>query len=49
MENFVKEVNYLEPDDDKYIKGLPEDNIDQRVRRDHVPYDIWERQGHIMV
>ena len=24
---------------------LPEDNIPLRVRRDHVPYDIWERQG----
>jgi phage terminase large subunit-like protein len=24
---------------------LPEDNIDLRVRRDHVPYDIWRSQG----
>lgn len=24
---------------------LPEDNIDIRVRRDHVPYDIWRQQG----
>jgi phage terminase large subunit-like protein len=24
---------------------LPEDNIDLRVRRDHVPYDIWKSQG----
>jgi phage terminase large subunit-like protein len=26
---------------------IPEENIDQRVRRDHVPYDVWERQGFI--
>ncbi|GHU77112.1 phage terminase [Clostridia bacterium] len=24
---------------------LPEDNIDLRVRRDSVPYDIWQQQG----
>ncbi|HKL58946.1 MAG TPA: terminase TerL endonuclease subunit [Sphaerochaeta sp.] len=27
---------------------LPEDTISLRVRRDHVPYDIWKRQGHIL-
>lgn len=26
---------------------IPEDNISLRVRRDHVPYDIWERQGFL--
>ena len=26
---------------------LPEDNIDLRVRRDHVPYDVWEKQGFL--
>ena len=26
---------------------IPEDNIDLRVRRDHVPYDVWERQGYL--
>ena len=26
---------------------IPEDNLDLRVRRDHVPYDIWERQGYL--
>lgn len=26
---------------------LPEDSIDLRVRRDHVPYDVWQRQGVI--
>ena len=24
---------------------LPEETLDLRVRRDHVPYDVWERQG----
>ena len=27
---------------------LPEDTLSLRVRRDHVMYDVWERQGHIM-
>jgi len=26
---------------------IPEDNMHDRVRRDRVPYDVWERQGHI--
>ena len=26
---------------------IPEDNLDLRVRRDHVPYDVWERQGYL--
>ncbi len=24
---------------------IPEDNLELRVRRDHVPYDLWEKQG----
>ena len=27
---------------------IPEENIDLRVRRDHVPYDVWENQGFLM-
>ena len=27
---------------------IPQDNIEQRVRRDRVPYDVWVRQGFIM-
>ena len=27
---------------------LAADTLDLRVKRDHVPYDIWERQGFIM-
>ena len=26
---------------------LPEETLPLRVRRDHVPYDIWERQGYL--
>ena len=26
---------------------LPEDNVELRVRRDHVPYDIWAKQGRV--
>lgn len=26
---------------------IPEDTINLRVRRDHVPYDVWEKQGFI--
>lgn len=36
---------------DKYIIlpyfWIPEDTIDLRVKRDHVPYDVWERQGYL--
>ena len=39
-------------EDDKYsilpYFWLPEETLDLRVRRDHVPYDVWERQGYIM-
>lgn len=26
---------------------IPEDNVDLRVRRDHVPYDTWIKQGYM--
>ena len=26
---------------------IPEDNMALRVRRDHVPYDVWEKTGHL--
>ncbi len=36
-------------EDDKYYVmpffWLPEETLDIRVRRDHVPYDVWNRQG----
>jgi phage terminase large subunit-like protein len=36
---------------DKYIVlpyfWIPEENIQTRVKRDHVPYDLWEKQGFI--
>ena len=39
-------------EDDKYsilpYFWLPEDTLELRVRRDHVPYDVWEKQGYIM-
>ena len=38
-------------EDDKYsilpFFWIPEDNIDLRVKRDHVPYDLWQRQGYL--
>jgi phage terminase large subunit-like protein len=38
-------------DDDKYsilpYFWIPEENIDVRVRRDHVPYDVWQKQGFL--
>ena len=38
-------------EDDKFFVlpyfWIPEDNIDLRVRRDHVQYDKWERQGFL--
>lgn len=27
---------------------IPEENLIKRVRRDHVPYDIWAKQGFLM-
>lgn len=36
-------------EDDKYwimpFFWIPEDCLDLRVKRDHVPYDLWQRQG----
>lgn len=38
-------------EDDKYYVlpyfWIPEENLKLRVKRDHVPYDVWERQGYI--
>ncbi len=42
------------PPEDEYDKysiipffWIPEDTLDMRVRKDHVPYDLWEKQGYI--
>ncbi|MCD8300210.1 MAG: terminase large subunit, partial [Clostridiales bacterium] len=39
-------------EDEKYVIlpyfWIPEDNVDLRVKRDHVPYDVWQRQGCLM-
>ena len=41
-----------EDEDGKYeilpFFWLPEETLDLRVRRDHVPYDVWEKKGLIM-
>ncbi len=38
-------------EEDKYIIlpyfWIPEDTLDLRVKRDHVPYYVWERQGYL--
>ena len=38
-------------EDDKFMIlpyfWIPEDTLDLRVRRDHVPYDLWEKQGYV--
>ena len=38
-------------EDDCYVVlpyfWVPEETVDQRVRRDHVPYDLWEKQGYL--
>ena len=40
-----------EDEDDKFAVlpyfWVPEDTLDIRVRRDHVPYDLWEKQGYL--
>lgn len=39
-------------EDDKYTVlpyfWIPEDSLELRVRRDHVPYDKWQKQGFLM-
>ena len=39
-------------EDDRYMVlpyfWIPEDSLDLRVRRDHVPYDKWQKQGLLM-
>lgn len=42
------------PDEDKSYDVLPffwvpEDNVEQRVKRDHAPYDPWVEQGFIRI
>ena len=38
-------------DTEKYVFlpyfWIPEENMVRRVRRDHVPYDVWEKQGFL--
>lgn len=38
-----------EDEEDKFVVlpyfWIPEDTLDLRVKRDHVPYDLWEKQG----
>jgi len=38
-------------EEDRYIIlpyfWIPEETVDLRVKRDHVPYDVWEKQGLI--
>lgn len=40
-----------EDDDRKYeilpFYWIPEETLDLRARRDHVPYDVWRKQGYI--
>ena len=42
-----------EDDEDKYyilpFFWIPEDTLELRVRRDHVPYDVWHRQGFLQM
>ena len=41
-----------EDPEEKYVVlpyfWVPEETLDLRVKRDHVPYDVWERQGFIL-
>ena len=38
-------------EDEKFVVlpyfWIPEETLELRVRRDHVPYDVWERQGYL--
>ena len=48
---FVLVFPPTDEDDHYYILPyfwLPEETLDLRVRRDHVPYDLWQREGFLM-
>lgn len=48
---FVLVFSPTDEDDHYYILPyfwLPEETLDLRVRRDHVPYDLWEKQGYLL-
>ena len=48
---FVLVFPPLDEEDKYYILPyfwIPEETLDLRVKRDHVPYDLWERQGLLM-
>lgn len=48
---FVLVFPPLDEEDKYYILPyfwIPEETLDLRARRDHVPYDLWERQGVLM-
>ena len=48
---FVLVFPPTDEDDHYYILPyfwLPEETLDLRIRRDHVPYDLWQRQGFLM-
>lgn len=48
---FVLVFPPLDEEDKYYILPyfwIPEETLDLCVRRDHVPYDLWERQGTLM-
>jgi phage terminase large subunit-like protein len=42
-----------EDEDDRYMIlpyfWLPEDTLDLRVVRDHVPYDVWKKKGYLQI
>ena len=45
---FVLVFPPLDEEDKYYVLPyfwIHEETLDLRVRRDHVPYDLWERQG----
>ena len=49
---FVLVFPPLDEEDKYYVLPyfwIPEETLDLRVRRDHVPYDLWERQGTLMI
>ena len=49
--NLFYEAIRIIDEEDKFVIlpyfWLPEETLELRVKRDHVPYDIWERQGYI--
>ena len=52
MQKMSKKETTILDDEEEYIVlpyfWIPEENMNRRVDKDHVPYDLWARQGFLL-